>query len=245
VATPACYCSADCQKKDWPRHKEYHRHLEHQAKQHKQAGFSVLKEGSFEAMANDENDCGDFEQLMMDSARCMAQGDNLKARRKLEKAVKLEPENPVGHHNLALLYGSSLNVQESVEQYAEAMMLIESRIITGARLTRDEEELWGRCAASIFASYQVSPAELSNVPKPSFMLDNKKLLGVAEQAAKFVPSYNEAWGMLGHALELKNEFRRSEKCYRKAERVSEGAGNKARFRVAAKRVNRKRMSREC
>lgn len=87
VATPAYYCSRKCQEEDWVRHKEYHRKLKNE---HKVFAFR----GPTEPGRRFRESADEYNQLLLQSHQAQLGGNEKKARRLLEKAIKINPESP-------------------------------------------------------------------------------------------------------------------------------------------------------
>jgi tetratricopeptide (TPR) repeat protein len=230
IATPAYYCSKDCQKKDWKRHKQYHRSIQEKKDNATAGGFSRLTKEAEDAL----NDMTyepetDYDKLILTACRYNSEGNYKRERRSLEKAIKLQPELPIAHHNLAIVHCSSKNYKQAIDGYLETMRLVEATENPSA----DDDMFWGRSAASVFSMLSRF-SECALIPKPDWMHDSSKLIEIAMRAAGAVPDYNETWGMLGSALEPSDPLRAAD-CYNKAAQVSEGEGNRQRFRGSAQR----------
>jgi Tfp pilus assembly protein PilF len=48
-----------------------------------------------------------YNELLVQAGEYQTQGDNNNARKIYEKMIKLDPTNPVPHHNIAIIYSDS------------------------------------------------------------------------------------------------------------------------------------------
>jgi len=235
LAVYAYYCSAECQREDWKRrHKLYHQEIKDAKKTAVRNNFQPLSEET-QAVLNDPDYVpdSDYASLLSLSAQCTEQGKHHKEKKLLKKAIKMEPNNPVAHHNLAICLSNSHEYEESVKEFSNAMRLV------GAKPPKyaNANEIWARSAASIFAMF-TRRSECSCIQKPIWMTDHKELELVAKRVVEVVPSFNEGWAMLGATLEDVNPERAIE-CYERAALVSEIDSNVTRFQQEAVRVRSK------
>lgn len=150
-----------------------------------------------------------------------------------KKAIKLDPENPMAHHNLATLFSNSGHLSGAVREFTETILLIE----TGC-MQRPYMEMWARSVASTHALYRDNGGALVSIPKPKFLVNEEVMRKCAKQASELVPSYNECWAMLAAVAEQRGGFEESKKMFKKAAELSEREGNRAKFNREAKRVGK-------
>ena len=259
-ATPAYYCGTECQRNDWPRHKVFHRTMKEKAKHTSNVSFVKEEDKDILTSNNNDNDNdhdhdndqpSSYEELLKQAAQCMERKDMKSARRKFEKAIKLDPDNPLAHHNIAIIFGDSGNYPGAVREYIETVRLIEMAMMAhmmeeadgGVRGDPDDfaMELWARSVISTHAIYRDNGGAVASVPRPKFLLEEdddelELMMKCAKQATEIVPGYNESWAMLARAHELRGTFSESVKFYKKAARKSEQEANKTRFLNDAGRV---------
>jgi len=214
LATPAYYCSKECQVADWERHKIFHKRM-------KSGKVAVINS---EAPAH-YDPTSEFQKLIGDAIASHHAGDCLKARRLLEKAKKLKPGVPTPHVNLGTIYMGSGCYKDMVREYTETMHLTENyRAVPDSGVNPHTEsgaypQFWALAAADIFKTFRQHGAAMTNVEIPDWMKDPDKLLATAERATKQRPEYWETWMMLGNVLEDRNLYVRAMGCYKKGKKV--------------------------
>ena len=228
LATPARYCSRQCQIDYWPRHGAYHKSMKKRLKESK----SNFKEEDLAVLLSEGTiDDDSYEGVLRKAAKCQVQNDEKSAMHLYKKAIKIDPNNPLAHHNLATLYGHSGHYSGAIKEFTETILLIE----TGG-LHEPYMELWARSVATTHALYRDRGGSLLSIEKPKFLTNDEVMLKCAEQASKLVPTYNECWAMLAAASEKMGDLGKSKEFYKKAAEVSEKRGNKEKFAREANRV---------
>lgn len=230
MATPAMYCSKDCQRKDWKeRHKQFHRNSDVDRTFREESGFPSMTDNTA-AIVNDLNHVpsSEYERLMIEFSK---NDDNPKKQVKLlRRAIALDSSCPDGPFNLALTYQRSRDFEQAIDFYLQAM-----RLSAMARNpSQVSNEIWARSAATVFPMLN-SFSECALIPKPAWMTDPVRLVDVARSATMYAPSYNETWAMLGKALEQSDPGQAVE-CYMKAVETSAGDVNREKFRAKAQLV---------
>jgi len=216
LATPAYYCDSDCQRKDWSRHKLYHKALD---KNQSWGGAELTAE---EVLFHQEHQ-DEYSQLIQQAFVAQEQERNLKnARRILEKAVKLEPDFHLAHLNLAIVFDICRNSEDMIREYQVTMRLTEN----DASL----QDIWTRSVVSIYWACRGYGACPHFENKPNWCSDPPKLFSLAQRACRGDPGSDQAWFMLGAACEALGEMKDAQKYYRKAEDLAESQELKDLFR---------------
>lgn len=187
LATSAYYCSRENQTKDWPRHKVYHKIMKKQAKE----PWSMVKEEDLAVLSVEEaTDVKICEGLMKRCGQCMVQNNMKGAKRSLENAIKLDPENPLSHHNLAIIFSNAGHYIGAVREFNETILLFKKRVAANTPCDA-YMEMWARFVVSNHALYRDNSGSLLGIPKPRYLADEEVMLICAKQASVLVPSYNE------------------------------------------------------
>ena len=232
LATPAYYCSKKCQAGDWARHKVFHKSMKARAKASIMLKDEDLASLSARGAGDKVDEDTSYEGIMKSAGVCMIRNDLEGSRRLFRKAIKLDPDNPLAHHNLATVYSNSGHYVGAVNEFVQCVFLIESNGL----MYEPYMELWGRSVVSTHAIYRDHGAALVSVSKPRFLLDDERMQMCAKQASELVPSYNECFAMLALLAERRGSFGESNKLYEKAARLSEAKANRDKFQRAANRV---------
>lgn len=112
IATPAHYCSKDCQMRDWERHKLYH------TKEKNRRLVPPSVEGSSDPGLSPRDEVVD---LINDGLQKISDADRVEARRLFQKAIKLDPDHPLAHSNLGCLYFESGNFKGMTEEHTREL----------------------------------------------------------------------------------------------------------------------------
>lgn len=67
-----------------------------------------------------------YEGIMKSAGVCMIRNDLEGSRRLFRKAIKLDPDNPLAHHNLATVYSNSGHYVGAVNEFVQCVFSIES-----------------------------------------------------------------------------------------------------------------------
>ena len=129
---------------------------------------------------------------MQKAGTCSIENDMNGARQAYTKAIKINPEDPSAHHNLATVYSNSGHYVGAAKEYIKSVFLIE---INGL-MYEPYMEIWARSIASTHALFRDRGGALTGLSKPIFLTDDERMLACAKQASELVPTYNETWAML-------------------------------------------------
>lgn len=155
-----------------------------------------------------------------------------KARRLFEKAIKIDPENPVAHYNLANLFTSCNNPEGVIKEFEEVM-----RICDHTESFAQAEVFWSEAASSIYATCHDDSSESALVDKPTWVTgDPSKLLEMAKRACQGAPDDYHVWFMRAGAAEAVGELGQASKFYRKGRDVSDSQEVKDSFTREIERV---------
>lgn len=218
LASPACYCSKECQVSDWQnRHRQFHKECKQQEKTRKKENFSYL---SNEAKAileqhSSGDTFGEFDTFMIKAAKALDDNDFESSVKYLKKAIKLQPNDCApAHHNLGIVYYRCRDYTGSIKHYSKCMELTENTSDAAMK------QYWARSACTIFGMMK-RQSECAVMEKPDWMTNPGSLKHVACQVVKIVPDYTEAWFMKGFVHQKANQRREAMQCYGKAAQLSE------------------------
>jgi tetratricopeptide (TPR) repeat protein len=224
VTSPACYCSAQCQKIDWKnRHKEWHQKFKEEKEEHEKDNFSFVCKEASEMVLNEQFDGMDYKALMAQGVQAMENQDNERAAKLWKKAIEVQPDDCANaHHNLAIVYYASKNYNDAVKHYTRCMEVAENKGDDG------NEMLWARSAASMFGML-TRFGECAVLEKPEWMQDQEQLKRVAMKVVRIVPDFTESWFLQGYVHQQANRRREAMQSYGKAASLAETTGAKQTF----------------
>ncbi|KAL3906203.1 MAG: hypothetical protein SGILL_009364 [Bacillariaceae sp.] len=220
VATPACYCSKECQIIDWKnRHQEFHRTLNKQRKNWKDANFTVT-DGVPVQVALEGSELNDSDSLIQQALQFMQQHDFKSAERSLKRAIKLNPNDcGLAHDHLGTVYTNCGNYHDAINHFLKGIDLVEGKSDTQSK------ECWSHCVAGVFGLLTRRP-ECAGLEKPDWMTNPGKLKGMACEVVKVHPQYPESWFMRGKVYQDAGKRRDAMQCYEKAASLSPTMGTK-------------------
>ena len=195
VATPARYCSKECQTKDWPKHLCFHR--KQKATQAQCSTFSMRPVG----LGPDESLLeGRYGKLIDEGLAHADNQDYRKAAKAYRKAILLDPEIPAAYYNFASALHRSNDKVESAEMFLAAA----GRWQPQMRQSETAKKWWLRCVSSTFELRMGDPEVARKVHQPEWWND-ADLLRYSEQAVALLgDEYGEgaAWNFRGMVLML-------------------------------------------
>jgi tetratricopeptide (TPR) repeat protein len=177
-----------------------------------------------------------YNELLIQAGEYQNQGDNNNARKVYEKMIKLDPTNPVPHHNIAIIYSDSGFFSGSIREYVNCLELVKNIMKKEQQLQAQRQqddtfdpgrptiisdtidfnsliEIGSQSAATIHAIYREHGEAVTDVQKPKFLLNDDLFLTVSKQVTDATPNYNESWAMLAYAYEkklMKNNYTKQE-----------------------------------
>ena len=105
---PGCYCSREHQKEDWKVHKKFHKTIAAREADRARDNFQDVDKSTMDALKQLDLDRGNgqtkFEHLMGKAIRFKVDGDEEESMKLVRKAIKVEPDNPMGHANNQLIW---------------------------------------------------------------------------------------------------------------------------------------------
>ena len=126
LTDPAYYCSRECQRADWPAHKEWHKGLDTLA-----AGNDITCGGAdgiarrvAEWRTEEANATSEYDLLVARGQQHVSKMNWKKAAKEFEKAIVLEPDRPEAHASLALAYQNASDAR-TAREYLAAMRGVE------------------------------------------------------------------------------------------------------------------------
>ena len=135
LPNPACFCSPACFKKAWKSggHKQYHEHMRTFKEQNRYDSAQIAQAEKDLGLDGSKDLSDDFDRLLAEGQMARVRGDNYTACKKLRKAIKMKPDEPLGY----LCFGDN--------QSAGNMPLQACRAYDTAGLLfqhKGEEKLW-------------------------------------------------------------------------------------------------------
>jgi len=123
---PSPFCSKECLKESWPRHKAWHAEQKSgllegdNANAKEKQVLSTLKNALKDQPASDTKS---FMELLMEADGYKLKGSYTKAEELLNKAIAMSPENPIGHAALGEVQALLNKPQAAAALYVKAMAL--------------------------------------------------------------------------------------------------------------------------
>ena len=182
------FCSKDCLRANWPRHKKWHEEQQAKHKEHEVEKTKYTDEGR---VTNDLRHLPPQVQerhveLVEQADALMEQGKYSTAKKKLNKAIAIAPSEPNAITKLGLCYRLCNDRARALEYYLVAV-----------EKARAGTQPWGWALSSAFNEL-MQPA-MQNSPKPSWWND-ASLLAMSEQVIVVDPTDSNAWKMHGEVL---------------------------------------------
>ena len=114
---PSLFCSNECLRENWPRHKAWHKELTSSVDavqwcRGTEEGIEIMKKMSDEQDTNTTN--GIYAKLCIDGNKLMHSMNFDEARRKFRKAQKLDPRLPDAYGYIGCLYAVSRQFEEAM-----------------------------------------------------------------------------------------------------------------------------------
>eukprot|EP00797_Seminavis_robusta_P010821 Sro1802_g298570.1 n/a (352) ;mRNA; r:13364-14419 len=172
-----------------------------------------------------------FEQILAQAMRCGMEGDMDRKMELIHQAIAVSPEDPRGHYNLAVQYMRAEEYENATVSFMRAMKCVD------IEQHRGMEELWARSAANVFLCFDHSLVD--SLPKPDWMCHAQKMMQAGLRAAKGAPDFNEAWNMLGSAIEEGPNPAAAIKCFDQAAQVSETEMNRRKYFIKARELEQR------
>ena len=161
LAQTAKYCSTACQAKAWPAHKKSHKDTAELLAS--QAEINTMEQ-SINNNKQSLSDClilcvvsksSEYSELCEDALRHRHQANYSKAAKLLQKAIRLEPQEPWAFYSMGYLRQSCGEVVVAVEHFEQASKLCDALPCP----TVDSRDLWVLAKTSVFNCWLHSSCE--------------------------------------------------------------------------------------
>ena len=182
---PCYFCSQQCFKANWPRHKAWHKEVKVSRKLLEQGNFvrtdtPLAKQRLAELTASKKP----IDELMLESERLGAAGDLRKARGVLREAIKLDPNEPGPYFKLGTVLSRSGDSKGALQAYLDCKELAQ----VGSRV-------WGMAVAISFEKL----VKVRGLPKPDWWHD-AALRKLSAQVVVAAPEYPLSFSMRAFVL---------------------------------------------
>ena len=213
----SCFCSKDCLRANWPRHKKWHEEQRTKQEEHQVEKMKYTDEGRVTAELHHlpPQVQQRYVEFIEQADALIEQGKYSAAKKKLNKAIAIAPSEPNAITKLGLVYRLCNDRERALEYYLVAV-----------EKAKPGTQSWGWALSSAFNEL-MQPA-MQNAPKPSWWND-ASLLAMAEQVIVVDPTDSNAWKMHGEVLccgaDLWNVGPRTAKALRRAAKSFERAAH--------------------
>jgi len=189
LASPAGYCSKQCQAAAWPKHKLFHRAARLNDQLTAQAGLNALQTDITLAVTSSS----DYLRLCTAAQQRRCESDYRAASKLLKKAIRLEPREPWGYYSLGYTTKGSGAGAEAVPLFVQAASLSEQ-----APQSDRARFIWVAATTMLFCIWDGPDA--TGQEYPAWLSDSVAKRSISARCVEITPLRYSAWYMRGRVL---------------------------------------------
>ena len=189
LASPAGYCSKQCQAAAWPKHKLFHRAARLNDQLTAQAGLNALQTDITLAVTSSS----DYLRLCTAAQQRRCESDYRAASKLLKKAIRLEPREPWGYYSLGYTTKGSGAGAEAIPLFVQAASLSEQ-----APQSDRARFIWVAATTMLFCIWDGPDA--TGQEYPAWLSDSVAKRSNSARCVEITPLRYSAWYMRGRVL---------------------------------------------